>query len=147
MKEDLAPWERLFLPTAVDGPGASLLQMKLLRKGGQPFLLLPPKPKRRAAAMSLYAPQSKAARLMKWVFGLAARFGISIGLENLTISLSNDDPFVRFLRQVAGTDPPQFAMLAGNPNAPGQRCLFLLFDAKEKPAAVVKAGAGSDGKR
>jgi hypothetical protein len=121
--------------------------MKLLRKGGQPFLLLPLKPTLRAAGMALYAPQSKAARSMKWGFGFAARLGVSIGLENVTISLRTDDPFVRFLRQVADMDQPQFAMLAGNPNAPGQRCLFLLFDAKDKPAVVVKTGAGSDGKR
>jgi len=145
MKEHAAPWEQVLLPAT--GAPATSRHMKLLRKGEQPFLLLPQKPRLRAAAMALYAPQSKAARWMKRGFGIVSRLGFSLGLENLTVSLRADDPFVRYLNQVAQTDYPQFAILPGNPNAPGQRCIFLLFDAKNNPIAVVKTSGSPDGRR
>ena len=121
--------------------------MKLLRKGGMPFLLLPGNSRLRAAALDLYAPQSKAARGMKWGFVFASRLGLGFALENRTVVFRADDSFRQFLSQVAGTNDPQFAMLAGNPNTKGQRCVFLVFDAQGKPAVVIKAGAGPDAKR
>ena len=119
IKEDVAPWERILMPPMANAAGTSL-QMKLLRKGGHPFLLLPGSPRLTAAALEVYAPQSKAARGMKWVLGFASRFGLSTGLKNRTLFVRTDDPFVRFLGQVVGLNAPQFALLAGNPNTKGQ---------------------------
>ncbi len=146
MTEQVAPWERVFLP-AVTGVPEKSFRMKLLRKATEPFLLLPEKPRLRAAAMSLYAPQTKKARWMKRIFRTVSRLGINPGLENVTVTLRSDDPFLGYLGEVAQTEHPQFAILAGNPKAPGQRCMFLVFDSRSNPAAVIKASGTADGQR
>ena len=84
---------------------------------------------------------------MKWGLGMVSRFISPAGLEDCSIYLRPDDPFAGFLSQLSGRTPPQFAMLAGNANAKGQRCVFLLFDAKGHPVTVVKAGADPEATR
>jgi hypothetical protein len=57
--------------------------------------------------------------------------------------LPSHNMFLACLAQTAGLPAgkiPEFAVLAGNPNAPGRRFVFLLFDAVRNPVAVVKAG-------
>jgi hypothetical protein len=63
-------------------------------------------------------------------------------VEKQVLRFKTNDPFFRFLGEVAGASAPNFAMLAGNPNTPGQRGIFLVFNENGTPAAVVKAGAG-----
>ena len=48
---------------------------------------------------------------------------------------------------LAADVPPQFAILAGNPRAPGRRFVLLLFNATGEPAAVVKAGLSNHARR
>lgn len=143
---DLQPWERIFDPPEAKTSSAQV-QMRLLRKGGRPFLLMPRSRRLSARALDLYAPQAIIARYMKWGLGLVSRFISPVGLEDCSIYLRPDDPFAVFLSQLSGITPPQFAMLAGNANAEGQRCVFLLFDAKGHPVTVVKAGAGTEATR
>jgi hypothetical protein len=138
---DTLPWERIFLQPDANAPGTTQ-QMGLLRKNGKPFLLLPQNRRLAAAAMDLYAPQTKKARWMARIFQLASRIAPLAGIEHQSLRLRSDDPFLRFLGQVAGSTAPNFAMLAGNPNAAGQRNIFLVFNGGGKTAAIVKAGAG-----
>jgi hypothetical protein len=141
-KKTVETWEQLFTPPEGRGAGVPL-EMLLLRKGGQPFLLLPQSSRLRTLALDLYAPQSTVARSMKWGFGVASRVGSTIGLVKQAVFVRQDDPLIQFLAEVAGKQQPQFAMLMGNPNTTGQRFILLIFDSDEKPVAVVKAGAGT----
>jgi hypothetical protein len=134
------PWEELFAPAPTAQAGHTS-RMHLLRRGGRAFLLLPDSPRLAAKGLELYAPQTGAARWLKKGSKLAIRFGVFAGLEKKSLPLSPSDPFANYLNKVAGTESPQFAMLAGNPNAAGQRCIFLSFDKGGRPVAVTKAGA------
>jgi hypothetical protein len=63
----------------------------------------------------------------------------------VVLRISPDDFFIGFLAKSAGlsqTACPTFAVLAGNPATQGRRFAVLVFDADEKPIAVVKAGVG-----
>lgn len=117
--------------------------MKLLRKRGQPLLLVPSQTGLATRALELYPAQTTRSRLAclaaKWV--LAA--GLPLGVTSVPVTIQPDDPFIRWLHQLIPgphTKLPQFAILAGNPNSPGQRLIILLFNASGQPAVVVKAG-------
>ena len=136
------PWQDLFVTAAPDEPTRDL-PMRLLRRGGAPFLLLPSSARAAALGLDLYAAQTLKARVAKASLRLALRCGcLPRGAEKITLRLAARDPLGRFMSELAGTDFPQFAMLAGNPNTEGQRCIFLLFNSKAMPAGIVKAGGG-----
>ena len=76
---------------------------------------------------------------MRWLL----RASLPLGMERVSLAVSPEDPFVRFLSALAGEPAkglPTFGILAGNPMSEGQRLLLLVFDAEQRPAAVVKAG-------
>ena len=135
-------WEDLFAPP--ERPDQSVrLEMRLLRKGGRPFLLLPCQPRAAAATLDLYPAQTPRARAARSILRCLLRAALPLGTQSIFLSLSPADPFVKFLSSFAG-DPapaaPPLGILAGNPMTDGQRFLLLVFDAAKKPVAVVKAG-------
>ncbi len=135
-------WEELFA-TAQAKPGEIRLEMRALRKHGRPFLLLPLQPRAAAAALQLYPAQTSRARLARNLMRTALGLSMPVGTESVSFTASSDDPFVRFLVSINGKKNgalPPFAILAGNPASDGQRFLILVFDAAQKPIAVVKAG-------
>lgn len=70
--------------------------------------------------------------------------GLRAGLQKISLTISTTDPFAVFLRAAARVEPCEpfsFAVLTGNPSAPGRRHVFLLFNSAAQPVAVVKAGA------
>ena len=95
--------------------------------------------------LDLYAPQTAPARWGRSALRLMLRCGLLAGLKKITLSIDESDPFAAYLNQQAGVTSAQFALLMGNPNTRGQRCIFLLFDRRGDTAAVVKAGADSEG--
>lgn len=119
--------------------------MRLLRRQGRALLLLPGKADLAAASWELYPAQSRKARWMRSLSKFLLRFGLNAGLEKLSLRIDESDPLYGYLAQTAGVAAAdlEFAMLAGNPNTAGQRCIFLLFTARGQPAAVVKAGTGT----
>jgi hypothetical protein len=137
------PWQRLF---AVPKPGekSRTVRMRVLRRNGQMFLCLPRGNKLAAQSLDLYAAQTAKARRAKAFLGAALRIGFAPGLETVIVCISTEDSFYKYLQQVASADEPSFAILCGNPNTPGQRFIFLLFDARGRPAAVVKAGVTAE---
>ena len=70
------------------------------------------------------------------------RVGLRAGLRKTSLTISGTDPFAAFLRAAARVpgEPFSFAVLTGNPLAPGRRHVFLLFNSASEPVAVVKAG-------
>ncbi len=136
-------WETLFAaPEGTQGEGTQV-ELRLLRKGGQPLLLLP-RPRRAAATtMDLYPAQTSRARAARAVLRCLCRASLSFGTKRIALALRPADSFVRFLLSFAGEPAPAaptLGILAGNPNTAGQRFLLLVFDTSQRPVAVVKAG-------
>src|SRR6266568_638719 len=86
----------LFRGNARSGRGFGVT-LRLLRRAGRPFLLLPREPREAISTLALYAPQTaraKAARaVLRWAIGLSFPWpGETICFEMLP-----EAPFVRFL--------------------------------------------------
>jgi len=142
-----APWETLFPPLA-DASQGTTLNLWLVRKQGEPLLLLPQSPGLAANALSLYPAQTRKAKLARWILKSGLKFAPGFCGARVSLSLSTESPFVRFLKDVAGTDStPQLAMLFGNRRAPGRRIILSLFNSEGKPTALVKAGVGDAASR
>lgn len=123
--------------------------MRVLRKQGRPFLLLPAQRGPAAAALGLYPAQTAQARAARALLRGLLRAGLPAGTEAVSLTISPSDPFVRFLGSLTGvaqSELPAFGVLAGNPASPGQRFIVLLFDQNSRPAAVVKAGVSDAAK-
>src|SRR5215469_13626382 len=138
------------LATLLCGESSSQVEMRLVRKYGRPFLLLPAKSRLAAQTLALYPAQTPPARLARHGLRAALSVGLSIGTERLSVSVSLTNPFVRFLCEMAGqtgNNLPPFGVLIGNPNAAGQRLIFLIFDTSGKPVAVVKVGLTGEAKK
>jgi len=140
-------WQEMFAPCGL-GEAQTTMALNVVRRGGQPFLLLPAEPRLAAAALALYPAQTAKARAAKGFLNFMLRLGLKPRLERGSLSLAPGDPFARFLAsRVGATNPPRFAMLAGNPRAKGRRFVFLLFDSNGNPTAVVKAGGSVAARR
>ena len=134
------PWQELFKR---NGGEVVHVEFRVLHKAGLPFLLLPQNAKLAARALSLYPAQSTPARFAKIALRWALRTKLPLPLKTERIEIATDDPFVRFLKELAGAEnPPPIAILPGNPRAPGRRFIVLVFDENQNPSAVVKAGVG-----
>ncbi len=126
-------WSDLF------GDGPARREFRIVRKHGEPLLLLPADPAVAAQTLQLYPAQTFVARTARRVLTLAARCGMPLPLARTALAVSEDPPFAGFLRSVGGGALPPFGVFLGNSRAPGRRWIFLLFDGL-RPIAVVKAG-------
>ena len=130
-------WPELF----GSGAGASVqVTLRVVRKSGRPFLLLPDDPQLAAQAMDLYPAQKITARAAKLMLRCALRCNLPLPLARVSSGLVADEPFPKFLASLTERVFPPLALLAGNPGTEGRRFVILLFGADKKPAAVVKAG-------
>lgn len=133
-------WDSLF---TADGQPTRPVGMRLVRKQGRPFLLLPADPRLARQVLELYPAQTLKARLARAALRCALTLRLPLAGERIRVPVSSTNEFARFLQALAdGNDPnlPPFGLLAGNPGSPGQRLILLLFRPDGKPAAVVKAG-------
>ena len=135
-------WEQLF--TASEGQGQVVrIEMRLLKKAGQPFLLLPGQARPAVATMALYPAQTSRARIARTLLRCLLRACMPLGTETIRLTISPQDAFVKFLASLSGERGeglPILGIFAGNPASDGQRFLLLVFDASQRPVAVVKAG-------
>lgn len=132
-------WEDLFAAPA----GGARIEMRMVRKHGRPLLLLPGQRRAAAVSLSLYPAQTPRARAARTVLLWLLRSALPLGTKRIGFAVAADDPFAGFLCSLAGERPrglPTLGILAGNPASDGQRFLLLIFDAKQVPVAVVKAG-------
>jgi hypothetical protein len=135
-------WEALFTEPAEPGQ-AVRVEMRLLRRRGQPFLLLPREPGPAATTMDLYPAQTSRARAARTLLRCLLRVSLPLGTEKVSLVASPADPFVKFLSSLAGEPTeglPILGILAGNPRSEGQRLLVLAFDARQRPVTALKAG-------
>ena len=120
------------------------MSLHAVSRGGKPFLFLPSDNRAAATALEIYPAQTAKARMAKAALGMMLRVGLRAGLRETSLTISSTDPFAAFLRAAARVEPGEpfsFAVLTGNPSAPGRRHVFLLFNSASEPVAVVKAGA------
>jgi len=117
--------------------------MRVLKRRGEPLLLLPGTRRLAAWAMDLYPAQTPPARLARWLARLAFKLGAPFAAEKTLLTVAPEEAFPRFLRrQVTNTSFPSFAILAGNPHETGRRFVILVFGSDNRPVAVIKAGLG-----
>jgi hypothetical protein len=136
MMESSSPWELLFPPS----PAGAELHLRLARKRGDALLLIPTKTALARRALTLYPAQTSKARMARALLWLAP----VRGTEPVVLTTEARSDFAQFLARTAGTRSlPEFAMLLGNPRAPGRRFVLLLFDDSGFPTALVKAGTGN----
>jgi hypothetical protein len=114
--------------------------MLLLSRNGHPLLYLPADARLRAHALRFYQPQSAKARLFVALLRAFNRLRLPLPLSRSAPETPSDPAFRDFLAQCAGMEDPEFALLCGNPNAPGRRFLLLLFSQVATPACVIKFG-------
>lgn len=137
-------WVGLFADKEATG-SAALVHMRLLRRAGEPLLLVPTNPRFASLSLSLYPAQRTKARLFRESLRQIWRWGITIPFETVSVSVVPDAPFSKFLTQgvatMSGALPP-LAILCGNPEASGRRFVILVFAPNGTPAATVKAGVG-----
>ena len=140
MKTGDFSWNALFTE---DGIASVELKMLLLRKSGEPFLLLPAQPGLAAKGLFLYPAQTFLARMTRGILSAVMKTRLPIPLEKTVIRYSPDAPLPHFCATLTSTkSAPRFALLAGNPNAAGRRFILLVFNERGDPVSIVKAGLG-----
>lgn len=140
MNREASPWQNLFPGAPENGPVVRL-RLRLLRRHGQPLLLVPERGDAARTALNLYPAQTRKARLARGVLRALAGCGVLPGAEICELQLAADAPFVRFLCP-PGSRPEtiSLAVLLGNPNVAGRRFLVLVFDGAGHPVRVIKVG-------
>jgi hypothetical protein len=126
-----------------------VMPVRVVRKSGEAWLILPEPKELAAQALALYPAQTFLGKTARGMLGAALRLGLPFGSQRMQLVLAPEDSFVRFLRglmPVAGELCPPLAMLAGNPRAWGRRFIVLLF-AERHPIFVVKAGVRGEARQ
>lgn len=142
-----ASWQDLFVVGEPSGPRESF-KVRVVRRSGRPFLILPENASAAVQGLALYAAQSRRARLAKSLLAAVLKLRLPAGLPVQSVTVDPREPFAAFLGQTAGGRHfPRLAILCGNPRAAGRRFIILLFDQTNRPAAVVKAGVGESAAR
>jgi hypothetical protein len=135
-------WEDLFAARAGEAGGVRV-EMRNVSKHGRPLLLLPCQRRAAAVSLGLYPAQTPRARAAKLVLNWLLKAAAPFGTKRITFTVLSDDPFAGFLSSQAGQPGgglPTLGVLAGNPASDGQRFLLLIFNDRQTPVAVVKAG-------
>lgn len=137
-----ASWQDLF--AGGDGPTA-VVDVRIIMRGGQPFLVLPADSRAAARGLELYSAQTAKARVAKVLLKLALGWGLPVGLARGSVTVHLKAAFAEFLTKMGGGSGfPRLAILLGNPKAEGRRFVVMVFDARNQPSAVIKAGVGED---
>lgn len=135
-------WQQLF-GTATAGAAADRRRFQLLRRRGEPLLLLPAETALLPDSLALYPAQSWRARWLRKLAGWAVQFHLPGVTEALALPLDPSHSLVKFLAAGMPGPAPCFAMLLGNPKTAGRRFILLVFDESNQPVKVVKAGVGA----
>ena len=129
--DELPEWSELF------GEGDPALDLRVVRKRGEPLLLLPASATGAASCLDLYPAQTAKGRIARAILRALIRLPV---LTRVRLPFSEATPFAAFLRSFAKDHFPQFGALLGNPRVVGWRWIFLCLNRAGLPALVVKAG-------
>jgi hypothetical protein len=135
-------WQDLFQAA---GTAGNRVSWRVLRKRGEPLLVLPQSRRAAAKALALYPAQSAKARLARGFLRWLLKISPVLPMEREEISINADAPFAKFLSEQAGAKSfPALAILCGNPSTAGRRFTILVFAEQNEPQCVVKAGVGPE---
>jgi len=135
-----SPWEKLFAPPGKPGNWLKLT-FRLVRKHGEPLLLLPHRRHALSAALALYPAQTVKAKIARELLGVLLRAGLPVGTESVVVLADAESPFLRFATAPEAVSAGDcFAVLFGNPRAPGPRMMLLVLDREGRACKVIKAG-------
>lgn len=142
-------WNTLFARS--EAPTVAHLLLRIVRRNGHPFLLLPARAHAASACLSLYPAQTLKARAARCFLKCALKFSLPLGMATIALPVEAENDFLRFLESLtAASGVPiteRLGMLAGNPGGTGQRLILLVFDEAFEPAFTVKTGLTSDAKQ
>src|SRR6516164_7380777 len=118
--------ERLFGGNAPPDSAGIEVPLRVIKRAGRPFLLLPFHPREAVATLGLYAPQTPRARVARALLRSCLKLGTPWPGQRIRLNIQPNSPFQKFLSSLPGAAPsPRFGILAGNPASPGQRFLLL----------------------
>lgn len=140
------PWAPLF-PAPIHAETTVTLRFRLVRKHGEPLLLLPPRRRAAIEALTLYPAQTSKARAARFLLRACLQAGLAPGTKPVTVRADPQAAFWRFLRsddRAGQPGRPDFAVLCGNPRVPGRRFILLVFDSAGGPRKLVKAGVSTE---
>ncbi len=133
-------WQDLF---HTDSRAGIVVRWRVLRRRGEPLLVVPESGRAAARTLTLYPAQTVKARLVRKVLRAALKLNLPLPLERAEISVDAASPFAKFLAAQAGVKTfPGSGILCGNPCTAGRRFILLLFGEQGTPVRVVKAGMG-----
>jgi hypothetical protein len=133
-------WQDLF---HTNSPTGTVVRWRVLRRRGEPLLVLPESNGAAAQSLTLYPAQTMKARLVRNVLRAALRLNLPLPLVRAEVRVDAAAPFAMFLSAQAGVKHfPACGILCGNPHTAGRRFVLLLFGEHYAPVCVVKAGMG-----
>lgn len=133
-------WQQLFCNADMVA-ASKRRRFHLLRRRGEPLLLIPAAPKLLQESLSLYPAQTWRARLVRTLVRVAVWLRLPVLTEPFSLVVDEHAAFVKFT--ASGTEPLLFAMLFGNPKAAGRRFVMLVFNRFGHPIKVIKVGMGA----
>jgi hypothetical protein len=137
-----ASWDTLVLGD--DGAEAGTRSFYLLQREGKELLAVPAGQRRSRDALALYQPQTTKARIAKQLFALALYGPWARLLPCRKVELRKTE-FTDFLASLHGERIPSFTVLSGNPDEPGRRFVFGLFDEDGSCRKSVKCAVDETG--
>src|SRR5258706_920472 len=140
-------WVNLFTPSGEPSSSTVTQTFRVLRKHGEPLLMLPTNAALAVQALSLYPAQSSLARVARFALRQTLRCGLPLAGQRSEVAVACSAKFPEFLRRLAGAETfPSIAILAGNARQSGRRFLILVFNPQGQPVTVGKAGTGQAAK-
>ena len=133
-------WTDLFRGNA---PGKTPVRWRVLRRRGEPLLVLPASNSAAARSLTLYPAQTTKARCVRTLLRWALQLNLPLPLERAEVAVEASSPLATFLATQAGVSHfPASGILCGNPHTAGRRFILLLFGNEGTPVRVVKVGLG-----
>jgi hypothetical protein len=139
----------LFAPGAAPGSPVTLTWF-LLKRHGQPLLLLPRSRREARQGMELYAAQRPLAKLVRRLLPIALQPPLNRCFPGIRTQTNSSSELLRFLATEVGGPPGQLpapAILLGNQPADQQRFVILVINVQARPVAVVKCGLTPSARR
>src|ERR1700687_1800920 len=97
-------WFNLFTPSDQPTSPTVTQTFRVLRKQGEPLLMLPTCTRLAAQALSLYPAQSSMARMARFALRQTLRCGLPVAAERAEVTVERNARFPEFLRRLADAE-------------------------------------------
>src|SRR5262245_43510414 len=135
MTDLLAEWKQFFAP-AIAAPATR--DFRVVRRRGEPLLLLPMDTHAATLCLGLYPAQTSIAKAARIALRFALSAHIPLMINRLSLPWDDAAPLSAFLRGQAGASAFDIGVLLGNPRTEGRRWIIsVIVDGSVR--TVVKA--------